>query len=88
MFIYDSLLHAYIHGITEVKVSQLKDHVASLTTPLSEASSQSRLDKEFDHVMSVKFAPDHLFTAATETESQAKNRSQNSLPCTCIDPCL
>lgn len=80
LFIYDSLLHAYIHGITEIKAAQLRDHVTSLATPISEGSEKSRLDKEFDHVMSIQLPPDHLFTIAMETDNQPKNRNQNHLP--------
>jgi hypothetical protein len=84
LFIYDSLLHAYLHGVTEVKASQLRDHVASLATPLSEQSSMTQLDKEFDLVMSAKLNPDSHTLTATEDDNVTKNRSQHSLPCECI----
>lgn len=83
LFIYDALHHAYIHGPTEVKSSQLKEHMDLLTTPIAKDSDsiRSRLDKEFDHVMSIQLPEDHSFDCANELANLPKNRNQNSLPC-------
>ena len=85
LFIYDALLHAYIHGTTDVPDDKLKDHVTSLENSLSENSIETtRLDKEFKYVMSVRLPSDHLYSVAMETENETKNRSVNNLPCTYV----
>ena len=82
MFIYDSLLHAHTHGISEVHINKLSDHVTSMATPISEDSdTPSQLDKEFELVMNVKLLPDQLFTAATDDSNRFKNRDEENLPC-------
>lgn len=63
-------------------VSHLEEYVASLSDPISEAlPGLTRLDKEFNHVMSVKFPSDHFFSVATDTINESKNRDQDSIPC-------
>ena len=45
MFIYDSLLHYYLFGHTEVKAEALKEYVAGLNTPAE--NGDTPLDLEF-----------------------------------------
>ena len=81
LFVYDALLHAYIHGCTEVTASLLGTHLASLDKPVSDGSEETVLDQEFKHVISMRFPSDHFFSVAMEDCNAAKNRSIENLPC-------
>ena len=82
LFVYDALLHAFIHGCTEIRASLLGTHLASLDKPVSSGGSEvTVLEQEFKHVLSLRFPADHFFSVAMEECNAAKNRSIENLPC-------
>ena len=82
LFVYDALLHAFIHGCTEIRASLLGTHLASLDKPASSGRSEvTILEQEFKHVLSMRFPADHFFSVAMEECNAAKNRSIENLPC-------
>jgi hypothetical protein len=82
LFVYDALLHAFIHGCTEIRASLLGTHLSSLDKPVSSGESEvtTVLEQEFKHVLSMRFPADH-FSVAMEECNAAKNRSIENLPC-------
>ena len=83
LFVYDALLHAFIHGCTEIRASLLGTHLSSLDKPASSGGSgvTTVLEQEFKHVLLMRFPADHFFSVAMEECNAAKNRSIENLPC-------
>ena len=79
VFLHDALVEALSCGITEVKVSDVSEHVARLQAPVSEVDTRQLLEKQFDLVCS--FAPsDYDQSAARRPCNLAKNRDPLLVP--------
>ena len=79
VFLHDALVEALSCGVTEVKLTEVGEHVARLQAAVSEVDTRQLVEKQFDLVCS--FAPsDYDQAAARRPCNLEKNRDPHLVP--------